>query len=126
VGPSLDFADRGGTVPITKPEAIIGRHSDDDIRIPDVRVSRHHARLTSADGHYEIHNLTAVRSEPNPLLVNGVEKEHAQLHDGDEISLGGVKFTFKAAAWCERQANFSLVACPDFTAARIEPQTPAC
>jgi Kef-type K+ transport system membrane component KefB len=98
VGPSLVFADGEGVVPVTKPEIIIGRHSDDDVRIPDVRVSRHHARLTSADGHYEIHNLTAVRSEPNPLLVNGVEKEHAQLHDGDEISLGGVKFTFKAAA----------------------------
>jgi Kef-type K+ transport system membrane component KefB len=98
VGPHLLFVDGEGSIPITKPAVIIGRHSDDDVRIPDVRISRHHARLTSADGHYEIHNLTALRSEPNPLLINGVEKEHAQLHDGDEISLGGVKFIFKAAA----------------------------
>lgn len=98
VGPSLIFPDGAGAVAITKPEAVIGRHSDDDVRIPDVRISRHHARLTSADRHYEIHNLTALRSDPNPLFVNGVEKEHAELHDGDEISLGGVKFTFKAAA----------------------------
>jgi pSer/pThr/pTyr-binding forkhead associated (FHA) protein len=97
-GPSLVFLGGEGTISITKPEAIIGRHSDDDVRIPDVRVSRHHARLTSADGRYEIHNLTALRSDPNPVLVNGVEKEHAELHNGDEVSLGGVKFTFKAAA----------------------------
>ena len=32
------------------------------------------------------------------LLVNGVEKEHAELHDGDKVSLGGVTVIFKAAA----------------------------
>jgi pSer/pThr/pTyr-binding forkhead associated (FHA) protein len=98
VGPHLLFIDGEGSILITKPEVVIGRNSDDDVRIPDVRISRHHARLTSADGHYEIHNLTALRSEPNPLLINGVDKEHAQLHHGDEISLGGVKFIFKEAA----------------------------
>jgi K+:H+ antiporter len=98
-GPRLVFADGGGSVPIAKADAIIGRHSEDDVRIPDVRISRHHARIsTGAGGHYEIYNLTALRSEPNPMLVNGVEKEHAELHDGDTISLGGVKFIFKAAA----------------------------
>lgn len=97
-GPSLVFLDGEGTVSVTKPDAVIGRHSDDDIRIPDARVSRHHARLTCVNGHYEISNLTALRSEPNPLLVNGIERERAELHDGDEISLGGVKFTFRAPA----------------------------
>ncbi|MCK1489755.1 cation:proton antiporter [Bradyrhizobium sp. 180] len=97
-GPRLQLVDEEGSIPIMKADAVIGRHSDDDVRIPDVRVSRHHARLISADGNYEIHNLTALRSEPNPLLVNGQEREHSQLHDGDEISLGGVKFIFKSAA----------------------------
>lgn len=96
-GPTLVFTG-GEDIPIAKSETIIGRHSDDDVRIPDIRVSRHHARLTSANDRYEIHNLTSLRSEPNPLFVNGAEKEHAELHDGDEISLGGVKFIFKAPA----------------------------
>lgn len=94
-GPMLVFDERLGTVPIEKPEVIIGRHSSDDIKVQDVRVSRHHARLLWADGRAEIHNLTAVRSEPNPILVNGIEKEHAELHDGDRISLGGVMATFR-------------------------------
>lgn len=93
-GPVLVF--EGGEVPITKPDTVIGRHSSDDVRVNDVRVSRRHARITGNNGRYEIHNLTAVRSEPNPVLVNGVEREHAPLHDGDVISLGGVLFTFKA------------------------------
>ncbi len=96
--PRFVFEGSIGEIPITKTEAIIGRHTEDDIRIPDIRVSRHHARLTNADGHYEIHNLTALRAEPNPLTINGAEKEHAELHDGDLISLGGVRFTFRAAA----------------------------
>ncbi len=96
--PRLVFDDLVGEIPITKTEVIIGRHADDDVRIPDIRVSRHHARLTNANGHFAIHNLTALRSDPNPLIVNGVEKEHVELNDGDVISLGGVKFTFRAAA----------------------------
>ncbi|MGJ4949962.1 cation:proton antiporter domain-containing protein [Bradyrhizobium sp. HKCCYLS20291] len=96
--PRLVFIEGGGIVPITKADAVIGRHSQDDIRIPDVRVSRHHARLTSDKGMYEIHNLTALRSEPNPLLVNGQQRERAELFDGDEISIGGVKLRFKVAA----------------------------
>lgn len=96
-GPRLVFADGSGSIAINKSDAVIGRHSDDDVRIPDLRISRHHARLTNADGRYEIQNLTSLRSEPNPLFVNEIEKERAELHDGDEISLGGVKFIFKAA-----------------------------
>jgi Kef-type K+ transport system membrane component KefB len=95
-GPALIFDERLGTVAIDKPEIVIGRHSKDDIRVEDVRVSRHHARLLLADGKAEIHNQTAVRSEPNPILVNGVEKEHAELQDGDRVSLGGVQFTYRA------------------------------
>lgn len=97
-GPRLVFEEAYGEFPITKPEVIIGRHSNDDVRIPDVRVSRHHARLTSAGSRHEIHNLTALRSEPNPLFVNGVEKEHSELQEGDVVSLGGVTFTFRSAA----------------------------
>ena len=93
-GPVLVFDGRLGVVPLEKPEVIIGRHSSDDVRVDDVRVSRHHARILWSGDKAELHNQTAVRSEPNPILVNGVEKEHAELHDGDRVSLGGVEFTF--------------------------------
>jgi Kef-type K+ transport system membrane component KefB len=88
----------GTAFPLAEGEEFIGRHSENDIRIPDVRVSRRHARLVGMGGRYELHNLTAVRSEPNPILINDVEREHAVLADGDVISLGGVKLRYRAAA----------------------------
>lgn len=96
---TIEFDDFPGRVPIRQGETVIGRHSDDDIRIKDVRVSRHHARiLASGGGNFEIQNLTAARSEPNPMLVNGEDREHAAVADGDVVTLGGVSFTFRRAA----------------------------
>jgi Kef-type K+ transport system membrane component KefB len=97
-GPRLVFDNLLGTIAVTKPEIVIGRHSADDIFVNDVRVSRHHARLKMADGTYEIVNQTAVRSEPNPILINNVAREHALLRDGDVVSIGGVTFTFRSKA----------------------------
>ena len=96
--PTLVFDNGHGTIPLLKSEVVIGRHSGDDVQINDIRVSRHHARLKAIDGVYEIHNQTAVRSEPNTMLVNGVEREHVRLSDGDRVSLGGIEFTFRAPA----------------------------
>lgn len=95
----LMFDGAPGRIAVMRPEVVIGRHSEDDIRVPDVRVSRHHAKLVAKHtGGFEIHNLTAVRSEPNPMLVNGEAREHADIADGDVVSLGGVNFTFRSAA----------------------------
>lgn len=90
----LEFEGEPGRVVVSRAEVVIGRHSEDDIQVHDVRVSRHHARLIARrDGRFEIHNLTAIRSEPNPMLVNGETREHADLGNGDVVTLGGVSFT---------------------------------
>ena len=95
----LEFDEGFGTFSVTSPTAVIGRHSEDDIRINDIRVSRHHARLApTQDGKFEIHNQTADRAEANPIAINGVEHEHAVLADGDKVALGGAPaFTFRYA-----------------------------
>jgi Kef-type K+ transport system membrane component KefB len=96
LSPALVLEDDGTVLPLAKPDMVIGRHNEDDIRVKDLRLSRHHARLRALGGdRFEIHNLTADRSEPNPMTVNGVEREHAEIADGDRISLGGVDFTFR-------------------------------
>lgn len=88
-------ADHGGPVSVSTPRAVIGRHSDANIRVHDIRVSRHHALLVQNDqGKFEIHNQMADRAEPNPILINGEVKEHATLNEGDRVSLGGVSFVF--------------------------------
>ena len=98
-GAALEFEHALGKVVVTNPDIVIGRHKEDGIRVNDVRVSRGHARLQKlGDGSYEITNLTATRSEPNPITINGEEKEKAILHDGDTVSLNGVNFKFRNAA----------------------------
>ena len=97
-GVSLDFGNAIGKVAVTSPDVVIGRHKDDAIRVNDVRVSRGHARLKQlADGIYELTNLTATRSEPNPITVNGVQQDRAILKNGDSVSLNGVNFKFRTA-----------------------------
>ena len=92
----LELEEDGTRIEVKASPAVIGRHSSDDIRLDDVRVSRRHARLERhANGQFEIHNQTADRSEPNPVLVNGVYREHAEIKSGDVISLGGVAFRFR-------------------------------
>ena len=99
----LEFGDtHGGAVEVTSPRTVIGRHSDANVRVNDIRVSRHHALLVQGEGGaFEIHNQMADRAEPNPILVNGEVKEHAVLNDGDRVSLGGVSFTFRRAKEAE-------------------------
>lgn len=96
---TLSFDEGLGSFSVTAPTAQIGRHTDDDIRINDIRVSRHHARLSQTqDGRFEIHNLTADRANANPITINGAEHEHAVLADGDKVVLGGAPaFTFRYA-----------------------------
>ena len=92
----LEFDEDPRVVAVALPRVVIGRHSDDDIRIRDVTVSRHHALLElDATGNFAIHNQTAGREEPNQLLVNGVYREHSILADGDLVTLGGVTFRFR-------------------------------
>jgi pSer/pThr/pTyr-binding forkhead associated (FHA) protein len=96
---TLEFEGPPGRVGIKPGATMIGRHTEDDVSIPDVRVSRQHARLLAdSDGGFEIANLTAARPEPNPMLVNGRRCEAARIGDGDVITLGGVSFRFRQAA----------------------------
>ncbi len=103
---TLEFGpSHGGVAKVTGPRTVIGRHSDANIRVNDIRVSRHHALLVHTDtGRFEIHNQMADRAEPNPVLINGVVRDHAELEDGDRVSLGGVNFVFRYATSAPAEA----------------------
>ena len=65
-----------------------------DIVLEDSRVSRYQARLERRAGEVWIVDLHST----NGTQVNGSFVREARLHDGDTISLAGVKITFKEAA----------------------------
>ncbi|MBW3543509.1 MAG: PAS domain S-box protein, partial [Planctomycetes bacterium] len=72
-------------------EFVIGRHPDCGLVLPDVMVSRQHARIVARDDEFFVEDLHS----RNGTRLNG-EGLHGQapLHDGDVIELHGVALGF--------------------------------
>jgi ABC transport system ATP-binding/permease protein len=69
----------------------IGRATDNDIVIPDVLASRHHATLMpTADGSAEIVDNRSI----NGTFVNGQRVDSAKLSDGDIVTIGNIDLVF--------------------------------
>jgi pSer/pThr/pTyr-binding forkhead associated (FHA) protein len=94
----LEFNGVPGTVAMYKPRIAIGREQDNDVvtDAQELSVSRHHAEIAvSADGSFEIVNRSKdYRSEPNPVLINGIPRESARIADGDVVKLGNGNYGF--------------------------------
>ncbi len=75
----------GQTFRITRAVTTIGRELDNDLVVKgDLKVSRHHARLSWRDGSWTIENC----SQHSKLLVNQHDAQQVSLQDGDLIGLG--------------------------------------
>ena len=71
----------------------IGRNSDNDIVLSDVKVSRHHAVITASGTTVVITDLGSV----NGVRVRGQRIDpSAELFDGDRIRIGDQEFTLEA------------------------------
>ncbi len=94
----LEFNGVPGTVAMYKPRIAIGRERDNDVvtDAQELSVSRHHAEIAvSADGSFEIVNRSKdYRSDPNPVLINGIPREIARIADGDVVKLGNGNYGF--------------------------------
>ncbi len=90
---------RPGRTPDLPANAIkIGRATDNDIVIPDVLASRHHATMVpSATGTEIIDNRSI-----NGTFVNGQRIVTAELHDGDVVTIGNVDLVFGAGTLSRR------------------------
>ncbi len=76
----------------------IGRAGDNDIVIPDVLASRHHATLVpSASGTQIIDNRSI-----NGTFVNGARVDSAVLDDGDVVTIGNVDLVFRDGTLARR------------------------
>jgi pSer/pThr/pTyr-binding forkhead associated (FHA) protein len=65
-------------------ETVIGRGNDADLILPNVSVSRHHARVVAVDGGWRVEDLKS----RNGILVNGESCESHVLKTGDEVQVG--------------------------------------
>jgi pSer/pThr/pTyr-binding forkhead associated (FHA) protein len=74
-------------------ESVAGRHSDADIFLDDVTVSRRHASFTRSGSKFSV----ADRGSLNGTYVNGEIVENSPLNDGDEVQVGKYRLTFFAS-----------------------------
>ncbi|GAS99150.1 ABC transporter, ATP-binding protein [Mycolicibacterium canariasense] len=76
----------------------IGRATDNDIVIPDVLASRHHATLVPVGGATEIRDNRSI----NGTFVNGQRVDEATLRDGDVVTIGNVDLVFAGGTLARR------------------------
>ncbi|WP_050899951.1 ATP-binding cassette domain-containing protein [Mycolicibacterium rhodesiae] len=67
----------------------IGRAADNDIVVPDVLASRHHAKLVTTDVGVQLQNTDGAGT-----FVNGQRVAHTGLAEGDVVTIGNVDFEF--------------------------------
>jgi hypothetical protein len=84
-----------GTLALAGQTIRIGRHQDNDIRLPDTSVHRYHAVIEQTpDEEFVITDLSG--TDGNGLRVNGERLARAQLADGDIIELGRTRMKFES------------------------------
>jgi ABC transport system ATP-binding/permease protein len=76
----------------------IGRATDNDIVIPDVLASRHHATLVPSAAGTEIVDNRSI----NGTFVNGQRVESARLRDGDVVTIGNIDLVFGGGTLARR------------------------
>lgn len=86
----------GGPMALAGDLIRIGRHEDNDIRLPDWSVHRHHAVIErTPDEAFVIADVSG--KDGSGVRVNGTATARAQLADGDVIELGRAKLRFENA-----------------------------
>jgi ABC-type multidrug transport system ATPase subunit len=98
---------RPGRSPETPPGAVkIGRATDNDIVIPDVLASRHHASLVTTPTGAEIVDNRSI----NGTFVNGSRVESALLREGDTVTIGNVDLVFSGGTLVRRTETAAATA----------------
>jgi pSer/pThr/pTyr-binding forkhead associated (FHA) protein len=78
----------GHFIDVTRPEAVVGRHSEADVRLHLPDVSRRHCRLVFANGQWRVFDLHSL----NGLFVNDRQVDQATLHHHDLVRIGSYIF----------------------------------
>jgi pSer/pThr/pTyr-binding forkhead associated (FHA) protein len=71
-------------IELGKPEILVGRHAQCDLRLSSPEVSRCHCRLLFQEGHWWVRDSQST----NGVFVNDQRVESAALRSGDVIRIG--------------------------------------
>jgi predicted component of type VI protein secretion system len=78
----------GLAVDLTRPDVLVGRHSEADVRLALPDVSRRHCRFVYRDRRWHVYDLNSL----NGIFVNGERVQQAVLVDHDLVRIGGLTF----------------------------------
>jgi pSer/pThr/pTyr-binding forkhead associated (FHA) protein len=78
----------GSTLELNRPEMLLGRLSEADVRVRSPEVSRRHCRFVFAEGQWEVFDLNSL----NGVWVNGLRVQHAVLKSKDILHIGSYDF----------------------------------
>lgn len=84
----------GPVLELTRPDMLMGRHSEADVRLPLPDISRRHCRFVFADQSWQVFDLDSL----NGVFVNGKQVRQATLHDHDTLTIGGLHFEIDLSA----------------------------
>ncbi|QRN83576.1 DUF3662 domain-containing protein [Chloroflexota bacterium] len=96
--------------PLLTPIINIGRHSDNDLVLDDLYVSRHHAQIRAINKHYVVFDVGSTGG----ILLNGKKVSQATLRPGDVLKIGMVNLIYIQDVTSEQAT----------TAVLIEPEDP--
>ena len=83
----------GAIIDVNRPDMLIGRHTECDIRLPLPDVSRRHCRLQFVEGSWQVIDLNSL----NGIRVNGEPCAQGQLEQGDLLKIGSFIFSVDLA-----------------------------
>lgn len=83
----------GSTVLIQNDITTAGRSPECEIFLDDITVSRRHAEIIRANGHFSIKDAGSL----NGTYVNRARVDQAELHSGAEVQIGRYKLEFYTA-----------------------------
>jgi pSer/pThr/pTyr-binding forkhead associated (FHA) protein len=89
----LRLETEGERIEVTCPVALVGRHSDADLRIAHPEISRRHCRFAFEDGVWRVRDLQSL----NGVVLNNAPIVEATLYAGDRLRLGCVGILIEAA-----------------------------
>jgi pSer/pThr/pTyr-binding forkhead associated (FHA) protein len=70
-----------GEYPLNKPMLTVGRLPSNDVRVPEKRVSRLHAKIRAEQGTWVIEDIESI----NGMVYQGKRVEQLTLTDGDDV-----------------------------------------
>jgi pSer/pThr/pTyr-binding forkhead associated (FHA) protein len=83
----LVFRPGGQEVELSRPDMLLGRHSDADVRLPTPDISRRHCRFVFSNGEWEVYDLNSL----NGLYVNGERVRQTTLQHQDLVAVGSFR-----------------------------------